>query len=118
MGAQTEENSPFFLENKHGVVVSMPRHMAEKILNTKIGWQIAEPEDVPKEKQYPISGDLNERGLKSRMAIKKSRDLAPEKVQKEVQKEDLKQLAKEAGIKSYWMKSPEKLAKELEELNK
>ena len=111
--------SPFFLENPHGVVVSLPKYLAEKFLSTKIGWKIAEPEDVPEQKAYPIDGDLTERGLKTRASIKKSRERKsiPDAAA-QLDLDDLRAEGKKAGIKSYWMKSAEKLKNELAVLNK
>ncbi len=117
-GEVNPDKEPFFLENPHGVVVSVPRAYGEKCLATKIGWRIAEPEDVPEEKQYPIEGDLTERGLKSRVAIKKSREARSEKVVEKLNLDELRIQAKEAGVDKYWLKNAEKLQNELDALKK
>ena len=117
-----------WIMNKHGVVSAVPQEHANTLLATKIGYKLAEPEDVPKYKQYPDTETmLTEAGAKRRAFIRKQQVQQLEKQEKnkeefakELDAEDdvveLRNEAKRLGIKHSWIKSPEKLAKEIEEL--
>lgn len=112
-----KDKTPVWVKNPHGVVSCLPKYLAEKYLNTRIGWTITEPMKVPKEKQYPLTGDFTAQGYKNRLAIHENRlnklEETTEKKSTLVNLDKLKTEAREAGIKQYWLKSEETLLKEL-----
>jgi len=134
---EVKDMSKFWIENPHGVVSSVPAWLGKQILAKKPGWKIAEPEDVPMDKQYSVETELTEKGLKRRANILHQRDRleSNEEVTKDepedkkedstpivedepvkITRKELEALAKEKGIKSYWLKSDITLGKELDGL--
>jgi len=105
-------DGPTWIMNPHGIKSCVPKSLAEKRVNTEIGWKYCDPEYVPDEKEYPLCNELNEQGLKRRRAINESKNV----IKTSLSESELRQKAKELGIKSTQVKSVSRLIKEVAEV--
>lgn len=112
-----------WVKNAHGVKSAWPRHVAEKMVRKNYGWSFTDPDEVPKQKQYPLGmGEFTESGLKRRLSARESQEIANARPAEEKKEEadqqsidDLRTQAKRLGIKNYWSKSRLRLVKEITE---
>jgi len=67
-----------WLKNPHGVVVALPKSLADWRLRTSPGFAKCESEYVPEEKEYPDDIMLNEAGNRRRKLIRDKREAKAE----------------------------------------
>ena len=115
------DKTPTWIMNPHGVKSCVPANVAIYKVTKKIGWSYCEPDPVPETKQYPMSIEMTEAGLKRRKDINASnKDVEVTKVEQVAEEggfknKDLQAIAKNLNIDRYWLKSVETLQKEISE---
>ena len=116
--------------NPHGIEVCLPFKLAKEFVETKHGWKYIPPKEIPRNKRYPISRDMTETGKSRRRSasIDESEEApAPATPVQEEEKDptqavhelesysrdELRLMAKDKGVKRYWVMSKPRLVNEL-----
>lgn len=73
----TQNKETAWVKNPHGVVVALPKYLAEWRVSKFPGWSYTEPEAVPAVKQYPMEGELTEQGERRRMHRQERTEVSP-----------------------------------------
>lgn len=75
----SKKEETVWIQNPYGVKLGVPRSIAEWRLRRFIGYEICEPEEVPKSKQYPDDPDLTKEGRERRAARRARAEAMAEK---------------------------------------